>query len=125
MGMDSLFRRIKALVAKKPDGAGREMAWIAERLNISVQAVQNWTDKGVPARRHADLADALGLSVDDLLGREMKNDPAWPFETVSRHKFEALSERQKGVVESELNRVIDGLLSSSSGPSGKRLANGT
>lgn len=108
--MDEFLGRIIAIARlRKREAVGREQAWLAEKLATSVQAVNNWSTKGVPAKRHEQIADALGISVDELLGREMKRDPSWPFETVSRHKFDALSERQKGVIESEISRLIDRL----------------
>jgi hypothetical protein len=48
----------------------RNLQWLADRMNVSIQVVVNWRKRGVPARRFRDIASALGITVDQLEGLE-------------------------------------------------------
>jgi hypothetical protein len=63
----------EALLRKRP---ARNMKWLAEQLDETIQVVSNWKKRGVPARRFRDIGKVLGLSVDQIEGLE-----ALPWET--------------------------------------------
>jgi hypothetical protein len=56
-----------ALAHKTPK---RNMQWLADQLDMSIQAVSNWKGRGVPARHYREIASALGITVDQLEGLE-------------------------------------------------------
>jgi hypothetical protein len=68
-------------VAAELERRGKGIQWLADRLNTSVQAVQNWTTRGLPGRRYADVAAALEESADWIVGlappkwRRTKQEP--------------------------------------------------
>lgn len=43
-------------------------AWLARKIEATDQVVNNWSRRGVPPPRHAEIAGALGWSIDKLLG---------------------------------------------------------
>lgn len=106
-GVD-LLPRIKSRVATLPNGANRELAWLAEQLRIPVQTVSSWTTRGVPAARYQAIATAVGWSVDELLGKPAP-PPAWPFEAVSYDRWQRLTERQKGRIEAAILHELEAI----------------
>jgi hypothetical protein len=46
----------------------RNTQWLADQLGMSIQAVSNWKNRGVPARHYREIASALGITVDQLEG---------------------------------------------------------
>jgi hypothetical protein len=93
----------QALQHKKPP---RNLQWLADQLEVSIQVVVNWRSRGVPARRFRDIASALGLTVDQIEGVERL---PWEAEQVSvtnlspefaelAQKAEKLSPRQRAFV---------------------------
>ena len=95
---DETWLRIRAAVAIKPDGEGREATWLAERLKTSVQRINNWKLRGVPASALADIAAALGWSINQVLG--LTEPPtSWPFETIDPERFARLTPHQAALVE--------------------------
>jgi hypothetical protein len=68
-------------VAAELERRGKGIQWLADRINTSVQAVQNWTTRGLPGRRYADVALALDESADWIVGlappkwRSTKTEP--------------------------------------------------
>jgi hypothetical protein len=66
--MDSTWHRIDTELSTRK----KNWAWLARELNTSDQTVHNWSARGVPSRRHADIARILGWSVDQLLGHEIR-----------------------------------------------------
>lgn len=46
----------------------RSWSWLASRMNYSAERVGNWKTRGIPAASHADIAVALGVTVDWLIG---------------------------------------------------------
>lgn len=69
--MDSTWHRIDDELSAR----GKNWAWLARQLETSDQTVHNWSTRGVPTRRHADIAQVLGWSVDQLLGNAVR-DPS-------------------------------------------------
>ena len=97
-GVDETYQRIVGRVAQLPDGAGREVAWLADKLDTSQQRVYNWKTRGVPASALAGIAAALGWTVDQVLG--LKAPPSeWPFETIAAARWAALNPHQRAMVE--------------------------
>lgn len=69
----------EALVHRKPK---RNVQWLADQLRVTIQVVSNWKARGVPARRYREIADVLGLTVDQLEGVEplpWSGRFEWPF----------------------------------------------
>lgn len=97
--MDSVWTRITRKIGSNPQHTGREVAWLAENLKLSIQTVNNWKLRGVPTDRFEAIARVLGWTIDEVAGRKMPPRDPWPFERVDQAEWEQLSERQKGVVE--------------------------
>ncbi len=96
--VDETYQRIVGRVALLPDGAGREVAWLADRLGTSQQRIYNWKSRGVPAAALPGIAVALGWTVDQVLG--LKAPPSeWPFETIAAARWAALNPHQRAMVE--------------------------
>lgn len=47
---------------------GKTLSWLADELGISLQAVQNWKTRGIPPSKLRPIADALGITVDQVEG---------------------------------------------------------
>ena len=104
--MEDVWGRIIKEIETRPDGKGRPVTWLVNKLGYSLSRVKNWPTRGVPVREHEAIAKALGWSVDAVAGRESPPKEPWPFEDVSRDRFDRLTERQKGAVESAMLEVI-------------------
>lgn len=105
---DETWARIAERVAAMPNGKGREVAWLASKTGMTLQRLNNWKTRGVPASSLPAVAQALGWSVNRVLGLpEPQSD--WPFETISRERFQRLTPRQAAMVElaalHELERI--------------------
>lgn len=120
--MRETWALIERAIAAKPDGKGREVAWLSDKLGCTIQRVNNWKARGVPTSALQDIADALGWSVDALHGRADPPSDPWPFETVPRERFDALSERQKGALEMVMLETISELEAAASSASRKHHA---
>lgn len=95
----------EALAQKRPP---RGPAWLAEQLKERIQVVSNWKSRGkVPASRYREVAQILGLTVDQLEGLaplpwEVKQeastptllpeivDLAWQMQSLDRHALETI-----------------------------------
>lgn len=103
---DETWLRIKAAISRMPNGSGREATWLAERLQTTVQRVNNWKKRGVPDSSLVDIASALGWSVNQVLG--LAEAPSqWPFETIDAQRFARLTPRQAAMVELAALREIE------------------
>lgn len=99
----------EVLAHKKPP---RKAQWLGDKLDVSAQVLTNWKARGVPPSRYREIADALGLTVDQLEGlAPLPGDKAvgWPFETIPFALFDSLTVPEKAVVEERLRRAIDDL----------------
>jgi len=56
-------------VDKELTARSKTWAWLARQLGETDQAVNNWKRRGVPARQHYGIAEALNWPLDRLLGR--------------------------------------------------------
>lgn len=111
--MNDVWKRIKAEVARKPDGATREMAWLAERLQMKIQRVNNWATRGVPTSAFPAIAAALGWTLDDVAGvSTVDGRPPWPLDRVDRDRWDSLSREDQAYVQGVLNSEIDARLRS-------------
>lgn len=105
--MPDVWPRVEAELESRAESRDRPVAWLAEKLKVSIQTVNNWKLRGAPAHRHQAIAAALGWSVDRLLGREpARVTLEWPFELISRQQWEALTERQRGAVEAAAIKAL-------------------
>lgn len=102
---DETWLRIKDAVSRMPNGENREVSWLADRLQTSIQRVNNWKKRGVPAASLVDIASALGWSINQVLG--LAEAPSqWPFETIDIERFSRLTPRQAAMVEmAALNEI--------------------
>ena len=106
---EDLEARLTKHLADRPDDRDRPAVWLAGKLGIRVQAVSNWGNRGgVPADKWIPIADALRCSLDELLGRKSVC-AEWPLEDVTAERWEALSERHKGVAEAAMLEAIERL----------------
>ena len=93
-------------LAKNPAAIGREAAWLAEQLGIGVQAVHNWSDRGVPARQAVRIARLLHWSVARVMGSE--DPPArWPLRRITRERWESLDDWDRGAIEAAAVRALE------------------
>lgn len=54
-------------VQQQLEARGKTSTWLAGRLGIGKGNVTNWATRGVPAKWHVAIAQAFGMSVDELL----------------------------------------------------------
>lgn len=110
--VDETWARISRRVGELHRGKGREVAWLADRLGMKIQRVNNWKTRGVPASCLVDIAAAIGWSVNQVLG--LSDPPAlWPFETIDQARFARLTARQLAMVEIAALREIERIEGSS------------
>jgi hypothetical protein len=57
----------KVLEMAEAKAPGRPQVWLADGLQVSLQTVNNWKTRGVPAGYSQRLAALLGCTVDQLL----------------------------------------------------------
>lgn len=97
-----------ALARKKPR---RDQAWLAKQLDISEQAISHWPNRGVPRARYEAIADALGLSLEQVAGRAPApweaGNAEWPFPSVEVERWALLTERQRGEIEGKVRELIE------------------
>jgi hypothetical protein len=58
--MDEIWNRIDAELKRRR----KDWQWLYTALGYDRQRVNNWSRRGVPAKEHAAIAEALGVSVD-------------------------------------------------------------
>lgn len=71
-------RRSIDTVLDKASDLGWNQVELASRLHVAPQFITNWIKRGMPADRLEDAADALGCSIDELLGRKVNHLPPAP-----------------------------------------------
>lgn len=98
-----------ALAHRRPR---RTATWLADQLGVSIAVVSNWKSRGrIPADRYRAIANALGLTLDQLEGLEPPpwaagDEGEWPFSSELRNKVLALSEEERRALE----HVVTGIL---------------
>jgi hypothetical protein len=87
----------EALARKRPP---RGAKWLADELKESIQTVSNWKARGVPVRRYREIANALGLTVDQIEGLEalpwerFPEGRGWPLSEELQQKVLLLSDEE-------------------------------
>lgn len=108
---DETWVRIRDEIAKRDDGRGRETVWLAQKLKVRIQRIQNWKTRGVPSSALVDIAAALGWSVNQVLG--LADPPTrWPFETIRPDDMAKLTPRQAAMVELAVVRELERIAAS-------------
>lgn len=59
-------------VVRRMDAQGITRPELVRALEISQQTFTNWRNRGIPPAAYQQLAEALGCSVDELLGRPVE-----------------------------------------------------
>ncbi|MFT0547840.1 helix-turn-helix domain-containing protein [Allopusillimonas ginsengisoli] len=81
----------------------------AARLGVLPQHVTNWKNRGLPAEQYQPIAEALGRSVDELLGRtpetetpRMESKEVWPLLSIDESKVRALNDFHRAQLEAAI-----------------------
>lgn len=96
----------EALVHRRPV---RSPQWLADQLGLAIQVVSNWKSSRVPPGRYREIAELLGLTVDQLEGvapLPWQQSDAWPFPDIDRERFRALTPVQLGEIQAEVRRLL-------------------
>lgn len=114
-----LWDRLQQRIATKPEGRGREQAWLAQALSVNIQIVNNWLQRGkIPPGRYEEIAAAVGWSVDELLGKRAAAPAQGALRRDLEERLRYLSERDMGrlelIIEQELDRLTAGAQASAS-----------
>ncbi|MDO9313371.1 MAG: S24 family peptidase [Burkholderiaceae bacterium] len=75
--MDFVYERIDAEL-KRTRGQRGGWAWLARQLDLGVrgsQVVQNWKTRGVPPEHYIGIAEVLGWTVEELVGKAQPREP--------------------------------------------------
>lgn len=103
----------EALARRKPP---KNQEWLADQLTqrsgkrVTPQGISNWKSRGVPAARHAELADLFGLTTDQVAGRAplpWEKDAGWPFPDIEQARYDRLRDMQKGEIQREVRKLIE------------------
>lgn len=81
----------RALSWAKDDGLNQSD--LANRLGVLPQDITNWKKRGLPSDKYLEVAETLGRSIDDLLGRTDYKRQATPPNSVSKNADIAVFER--------------------------------
>lgn len=103
---DDTWERIRERIAKIKGESHAEAQWLCDRLGWSKQRVSNWKKRGVPASALPEIAAAIGMTINQILG---VSDPptSWPFETIDPARLLNLTARQAAMVEIATLRELE------------------
>lgn len=104
--IDEQLARVLRRIETLPNGKGRAVAWLAQKIKTSVQVVNNWKIRGIPGARQLEVAAAVGWTAEQLAGSAPPPDD-WPFQTVAAARFADLSERQMAMIELVVLRELE------------------
>lgn len=115
--MDTAWERIDSEVKRQYKGDA-PVQWLADKLNYSLQRVQNWRSRGIPTDAWYDLAVALGVSIDWIAGlvenprhtlgaKEASIPTAWPFTAVTLQRFRGIPEEDQRRVGAYLQATVE------------------
>jgi hypothetical protein len=98
----------EALARKRPP---RGPMWLAEALGETIQVVSNWKKRGVPARRYREIANVLGLTLDQVEGLEplpwdRQDGSEWPFSEELRARVLKLSDTALNELEAQMRKHL-------------------
>lgn len=98
----------EALARKRPH---RKVAWLGDQLGVTAQVLTNWKTRKVPPSRFREIADVLGLTVDQLEGMAPlpweQSSLEWPFRRIDMARFVALDKEQRAYVEGRVLSAIE------------------
>lgn len=97
----------QALARRKPP---RDQKWLAEELKVTAAAITNWKNRGVPAAQFRPLANALGLTVDQIEGiapLPWDKEMAWPFSPALHERVMTLNQDRIAELEASIWKVLD------------------
>ena len=105
-----IWTRLKPRICALPEGAGREQAWLAGKLGVNIQIVNNWLQREkIPPGRYEEIAAAVDWSVDELLGKPALAPSRGFLRRDLEERLRYLSERDIGrlehIIEQELDRT--------------------
>lgn len=93
------------------DKIGRTWDDFVDALGLYPQTINNWKNRGIPRRRWPDIAEFLGITIDELLGRTapapVETAQGWPFPNVPRERFARLQPSQKLMVEAAMVEALE------------------
>lgn len=107
----ALGKRVKAL----REGLGLTLEQLADRSGVDLGTIGALEVRDSSRSKYAaQLATALGVTLEDLLGdsdiadvRPVKNSHSWPFSSVSIERILALSTTERAEVESDLRYSVE------------------
>lgn len=103
-------QQVLARVAERLAAIHKNWAWLTTELNESPQNINNWCKhRGIPTAKYAAVAKLLGWSVEQLLGKESKDESGWPFHNIPPHRFFGLSPGRRLEAEGALMEKLDEL----------------
>lgn len=124
-GAMSPWEVIEAALARKTPP--RKVQWLATKLDVSAQVVSNWKTRGVPPARFRAIADALGLTVDQVEGiapLPWAADDGWPFPGIDPGRYTKLDTWQKGEIQGKVKEMLDRFEQEAAPRSGKSSSSG-
>jgi hypothetical protein len=92
------WETLKAEISQIPGASGREAAWLADKLGIGIQAVQNWSTRGVPPKQAPAIARHIKWSVARVMGAD-ESTATWPLRRIARQVWGGLEEWERGAIE--------------------------
>ena len=105
-------QKIASFIVKKRKEAGFTQAEVAEKLNVSFQAVSKWENGTLPnVEMLVDLAELLQVSVDEILSGREKNGENFSYSKagVDISYTDAMKKEMAVYLKSEDERVLNGL----------------
>lgn len=92
-------------IATRLKALQKGQSWLAEKAGVSVNAVSKWTITGKISREKAIIvAEALGLTMDQLFGRDMAPLPEQELDTA----LERVNEREAELLQLFRRCSVDG-----------------
>lgn len=74
---DTVWNRIDSELQRRKDAREELSSWAAlgDKIGVTNQVTTNWKSRGVPPKRFQEIAEALGWSLEQLVGKEDKPAP--------------------------------------------------
>lgn len=105
-------QKIAAFIAGKRRALGMTQADVAQKLNVSFQAVSKWENGTLPnVEMLVELAELLRVSVDEILSGQEKNDENFSYSKagVDISYTDAMKREMAAYLKTENPRVLNGL----------------
>lgn len=111
--MDPVWTRIDSELKAR----GKGPQWLADEIGYSIQRVHNWKSRGVPPSAFADVAAALGWSIDRLLGGGESESRVMEGLTLEETSLlRAFRRLPTALARSQVASYIDGLMAGAAQP---------